>query len=97
MLLNSGSVTALVYVFGGNKPRGEILPSSHMGSRGKFIVLRRADAEKGTWFNEDVDVAKDYLRAFGRAPSALLGVAVISDSDDTRTRNRAELEALTVD
>jgi hypothetical protein len=97
VLLNSSSITALVYVFGGNKPRREILPSPHMGSRGKFLVLRRADAEKRRWFDEDVDLTKDYLRAFGRSPAALLAIAIISDSDDTRTRNRAEVDALTLD
>jgi hypothetical protein len=96
-LLGSPSVTALVFVFGGNRPRGEILPSPHMGRRGKFIVLRHADAEKGIWFNEDVDIASDHVRAFGRQSLLLLAVAIMSDSDDTRKRNRAELEGLTVD
>ena len=39
-LLGSTTVTALVYVFGRDKARGRMLPSPHMGERGKFIVLR---------------------------------------------------------
>jgi Protein of unknown function (DUF3047) len=96
-LLSSTSVTALVYVFGGDKPRGQVLVSPHMGGRGKFIVLRSADAQKATWYDEDVDVAKDHLRAFGRPPELLLAVAIMSDSDDTGTRNRAEIDTLALD
>jgi hypothetical protein len=93
-LLGSPSVTALVYVFGGDKPRGSMLPSLHMGARGRFIVLRPADASRGFWFDETVDLAKDYARAFGTLPSLLLAVAVSSDSDDTGRRNRATLREL---
>jgi hypothetical protein len=40
-MLGSPSVSGLVYVFGGDTPRGEIVSSPHMGARGKFVVLRR--------------------------------------------------------
>jgi hypothetical protein len=96
-LLGSSSVTALVYVFGSDKPRDRILPSPHMQGRGKFIVLRSADAAKSTWLQEEVDIAHDYMRAFGQRPSLLLAVVIMSDSDDTRTRNRAEIEALSIE
>jgi len=96
-MLSSFSVTALVYIFGGDEPRGQILGSPHMGVRGKFIVLRSADTPKSIWFDEDVDLAKDHLRAFGQSPLLLLAVAIMSDSDDTRKRKRAELSALIID
>jgi hypothetical protein len=81
-------------VFGGDKPRGQILPSPHMGERGKFIVLRPADAQKSIWVDEEVDLGADHVRAFGRPAPQLLAVIIMSDSDDTRTRNRADIEAL---
>jgi len=95
-LLGSSTVTALVYVFGGDKPRGRVLPSPHMGERGKFIVLRPAEAQKSVWFDEEVDLAGDHMRAFARPASLLLAVIVMSDSDDTRTRNRADIDGLTL-
>jgi hypothetical protein len=67
-----------------------------MGARGKFIVLRPADAKKGVWFEESVALTKDHMRAFGVPPGLLLAIAISSDSDDTRTRNHAELESLRV-
>jgi hypothetical protein len=93
-LLGSPAVTTLVYVFGGDKPIGSVLPSPHMGARGKFVVLRLADARKNAWFDEAVDLAKDYARAFGTPPPLLLAVAISSDSDDTGRRNHARLRDL---
>jgi hypothetical protein len=93
-LLSSNSVKTLAYVFGGDRPRGSILPSPHMSQRGKFIILRPADAPRRQWFNESVDLISDHVRAFGQKPSLLLAVAISSDSDDTRGRNRARLRDL---
>jgi hypothetical protein len=95
--LASSSVTALVYVFGGNAPRGSVTASPHMGGRGKFIALRPADAGKRVWYDESVELAPDYARAFGRPLPVLIGVAISSDSDDTRARNRASVQALVVE
>lgn len=91
-LLSSPAVTALVYVFGGDKARNSVIPSPHMGERGKFIALRSADANKQVWFDEKVDLSPDYRRAFGRPMPTLIGVAISSDSDNTRSRNRSSLQ-----
>jgi hypothetical protein len=90
-LLASHSVRTLVYVFGGNAPRDAVLPSPHMGERGKFVILRSGNAPRGTWFEERVDLGSDYMRAFDSAPDLLLAIAVSTDSDDTGGRNRARL------
>lgn len=68
-----------------------------MGARGKFIVLRPADAPRRRWFDEHVDLAADYLRAFGGKAPQLLAVAISSDSDDTRGRNRERMRDLVID
>jgi len=96
-VLSSPSVKTLAYVFGGDKPRGSILPSPHMGQRGKFVILRSADAPRRQWLNESVDLVADHARAFGQEPSLLLAVAISSDSDDTRGLNRARLRDLRMD
>jgi hypothetical protein len=95
-MLTASDADALVYVYGGGAPRGTILPSPHMGSRGQFIMLRPADAPLDAWMTESVDLAQDYARAFGRQPRQLLGLAVSSDADDTGSRNRAMLQDLNV-
>lgn len=96
-LLSASTVTCLAYVFGGGEPRSSVLPSPHMGERGKFIILRPADGPKEYWLQERVDLKTDYARAFHRPPSQLLAIAVSSDSDDTRGRTRANLRDLRID
>jgi hypothetical protein len=94
--MRSATTRALVYVYGGDRARGTVLPSPHMGARGRFIVLRRADAPTGQWFSESVDLGKDYARVFGKPAPLLIGVALSSDSDDTGTSNRVEIGGLSL-
>ena len=96
-LLSASTVKCLVYVFGGSGPPSSLLPSPHMGERGKFIILWPADGPRRQWLQESVDLKADYVRAFGQLPGHLLAVAISSDSDDTRGRNRAQLRGLRID
>ncbi|QFS82637.1 hypothetical protein FIU97_07445 [Roseivivax sp. THAF40] len=93
-LLNEDAIRALVYVWGGDHGRGDVLPSPYLGERGKTVVLRAA----GTGAHgEDIDLAADYARAFGSdAPGALVGIAVSGDSDDTESRIDASIRNLAV-
>lgn len=93
-VLNSSSVSALVYVFGGSGTKGTVLPSPHMGARGKFIILQPATAERRSWLDENVDLEADFQRAFGRAPPSLLGIAISSDSDDTGGTNKVRVRGI---
>jgi Protein of unknown function (DUF3047) len=95
-LLSSSSVKALVYVFGGDRPRGSIVPSPHMGQRGRFLILWPANGPRHQWLDESIDIAVDYTRLFGHQPPDLLAVAISSDSDDTRGRNRAQVRGLRI-
>ena len=96
-LLSASATRALVYVFGGSGPRSSLLASPHMGERGKFIILRPAAGPKRQWLQESVDLKADYVRAFNQLPGQLLAVAISSNSDDTRSRNRAQLRGLRID
>jgi hypothetical protein len=88
---------ALVYVFGGNGSRNSVVASPHMGASGKLILRQPGGVADGKWIAESADLAADFRRAFGRAPGPLMGVAVSSDSDDTKGTNAAAIEALTLD
>lgn len=95
-VLNSSSVSALVYVFGGSGAKGTVLPSPHMGARGKFIILQPATSERRRWLEEQVDLEADFQRAYGRAPPSLLGVAISSDSDDTSGVNKVRVRGIRI-
>jgi hypothetical protein len=72
----------LMYVWGGDHDRGEVLPSPYLEDFGKIIVLQRAGTGRA---REQVNLANDFLRVFGENPKKLVGIAISADSDDTRS------------
>lgn len=90
-LLRDRDARVLVYVWGGDHRRGQMLDSPYLGNRGKTVVLRGAGTGE---HEESVDLAADFTRAFGGAPQALVGLAVSGDSDDTDSEIDARLEQL---
>lgn len=90
-LLRSEDVRVLVYVWGGDHARGSVLDNPYLGNRGKTVVLRGAG--NGS-HSEKVNLAQDYARAFGGSDTALVGLALSGDSDDTDSRIRAQVSGL---
>jgi hypothetical protein len=78
----------LAYVFGGTQRRGEVVASPHLGSAGFMRVLRPADSPTGEWFEERVDLAKDYRQGFGEEPSNPVQLAISADTDNTSSSSR---------
>ena len=81
-LLKNKDVRVLMYVWGGDHDRGEVLPSPYLEDFGKIIVLQRAGTGRA---REQVNLANDFLRVFGENPEKLVGIAISADSDDTRS------------
>ena len=81
-LLKDKDVRVLMYVWGGDHDRGEVLPSPYLEDFGKIIVLQRAGTGRA---REQVNLANDFLRVFGENPKKLVGIAISADSDDTRS------------
>ncbi|NOX73885.1 MAG: DUF3047 domain-containing protein [Alphaproteobacteria bacterium] len=90
-LLTSRKSRILVYTFGGDKPDGTFEPNPYLGKRGAIIIKRGAVVGA---FDEVVDLAADYRRAFGQAPDALVGIALASDSDNSDMTITARVENL---
>jgi hypothetical protein len=95
-VMRSGQAHFLVYVWGGDAPRGRLLPSPYIGDNAKAIVLKSAADPIGNWASERVDLSADYRRAFGTAAPALVALAISSDSDDTSGNNAAAIADLVV-
>lgn len=49
------------------------------------IVAESGSKRLGQWLNYERDIAADYRRAFGEEPGRLIGVAIMTDSDNTQT------------
>jgi len=88
-LLGNEDVRIMQYAYGGNHARGTVIPSPY-GPSGQGVTIALRQAGTGS-FNENVDLAADYARAFGGEKGALVGLAVSGDSDDTDSMIRAAL------
>lgn len=90
-LLENPDVRVLMYVWGGEEVRDEVVPSPYLGPRGRTIVLQPAGVGRK---EERVDLRADLARIFNSSDLALVGLAVSADSDDTSTKIRARIGRL---
>ena len=92
-LLKNKDVRVLMYVWGGDHDRGEVLPSPYLEDFGKTIILQRAGTGRAS---EQVNLANDFLRVFGENPEKLVGIAISADSDDTRSTISSSISSLKI-
>jgi hypothetical protein len=79
-----GTVKSVKYIWSRVVPVGTRLTSS-AGST-QVRVLRRGTDQAGQWLEEQADVREDYRKLFGvDKPPKPAGIAVLTDSDDTRS------------
>ncbi len=85
--------SVLMYVWGGTGREQAFFTTPYLAGLGRMRVLRAADAPRGRWLPERVDLAADWRAAFGGDPPPLEEVAVGTDVDDTASRVDAAAEA----
>ena len=78
----------LMYVWCNRRPAGTVVTSPRT-DRVRKLVLQSGAGALGRWLDYERDVRADFERAFGEPPGALVGVAIMTDSDNTRTTARA--------
>jgi hypothetical protein len=74
--------STLNYIWANRKDEKGIVTNAY-ANEVKMIILEAGPEKAGRWVEEDVDIVKDYRRAFGTDPSAIAGIAVMNDSDNT--------------
>ncbi|WP_170174886.1 DUF3047 domain-containing protein [Undibacterium parvum] len=72
----------LMYIWSEQHALESIIPSAHT-SQLKMLVVASGKHGLGTWQAMQRDIAEDYRRAFGSAPGRLIGVSVMTDTDNT--------------
>ena len=75
----------LMYLWSDFVPPETILPSAHTGQL-KMVVVASGAQGLGAWQSVRRDLVADYRRAYGAEPGPLLGVAVLTDADNTGGR-----------
>jgi hypothetical protein len=84
----------LRYVFCGRRPSGTRFASPYLGASDMVEILRPASSPTGEWFEQQVDVAADYRKAFGDQPENPIQVGIEADTDNTHSASRAEIADL---
>lgn len=73
---------ALNYIWANRLERDQIVPNPYVDST-QMIAVASGDQKVGEWVTVTRDIVADYRRAFGEAPPAIVGIAIMSDSDNT--------------
>ena len=78
-------IGALNYIWDGKSPIGTIVTNA-LTHFAKTIVVQSGAQRIGSWVEEERNVYQDYKLAFGEEPPAINGVAIMSDTDNTKER-----------
>jgi hypothetical protein len=85
----------LMYVWCNRREPGTVITSPRT-DRIRKLVVESGRAHLNEWRDYERDIRADYQRVFGEAPGALVGMAIMTDSDNTRSRARAWYGPVTV-
>ena len=78
----------LMYVWCNKRPAGTVIPSPRT-ERIRKLVVESGPKKLNQWLDYERDIRADFQRAFGEAPGALVGIAIMTDSDNTRSTTSA--------
>lgn len=78
----------LVYAFDGSAPVGSVVVN-HRTDRVRTLVLDSGPEHVRRWRDHRRDIAADFQRVFGEPPGRLIGVALMTDADNTQSSAKA--------
>jgi hypothetical protein len=74
--------TILTYIWANRAPQGTVANNPY-SDQVKMIALQSGNAKANQWIDEKRNIAKDYRRVFDREPPPVMGIAVMTDTDNT--------------
>ena len=74
---------AISYIWGSNSRAGTMIPNPYT-DRVMMFVVQGGKEQLQRWVTEERNVYEDYKKAFGEEPAMISGVAIMTDTDDTR-------------
>lgn len=74
--------TALNYIWANRLEVGAIVPNPFSGET-RMIAATSGSDQVGEWVSVRRNIVEDYEAAFGRKPPAIIGIGIMSDSDNT--------------
>ena len=86
----------MMYVWCPNRPVGTVLLSPRT-DRIRKLVVESGERRLGRWLDYERDIRADFRAVFGEEPGALIGVGLMTDSDNTHSEMRAWYGAVQID
>jgi hypothetical protein len=81
-------IGAISYVWETKAPVGAIIDNAYTDFV-KMVVVESGPSNIGLWVDESRNIYEDYKNAFGEEPPMINGVAIMSDTDNTKERATA--------
>jgi len=75
-------LAALNYLWANKLPVGTQIPNIY-SDRVQMFAVRSGNTQVGQWVTEQRNIYNDYLQAFGEEPPTTLGIAFMTDTDNT--------------
>ncbi len=82
---NEMPYATLMYIWENNKPVGTVIHNPNT-ARVRKIVVASGPVGVREWQTFRRNIVEDYKLAFGKAPGKLLGVAILTDTDNTKEK-----------
>lgn len=76
-------IGAINYIWESKSPIGTMAPNPYT-DRVIMIVIESGETRLNEWITEERNVFKDYKNAFGEDPPKISGVAIMTDTDNTK-------------
>lgn len=86
---------ALNYIWANKLPEGEFIANSYT-DRTVMVAVNSGSGQAGQWVSVERDIVADYRKAFGEDPPPVVGIAIMSDSDNTGEQATAWYRDLTL-
>lgn len=81
-------IAAINYVWERKAPIDAIIDNAYTDFV-KMVVVESGPQKLGIWIDEERNIYEDYKKAFGEEPPMINGVAIMSDTDNTKERATA--------
>jgi hypothetical protein len=78
----------LMYVWCNKRPVESIITNARTDRVRKLVVQHGPD-QLNQWLDYERNIKADFERVFGEPPGALVGIAIMTDADNTRSQARA--------
>jgi len=78
----------MMYVWSKQKPMEAVIPSPRT-DRVRKLVVESGQDNVGQWLSYDRDIVADFQKVYGEPPGPLIGIGVMTDTDNTQTQAQA--------